>query len=223
MDWTAFRLSLDLAVATCLILLPLALLVGRWLAWTRIRGRSWIEALIALPLVLPPTVLGYYVLVGLGMRSPLGRAAAGLLGHPLPFSFAGLLVASLLVNLPFAIQPVQRAFEAIPAELREAAAVCGSSAWRTFGAIELRLAWPGVVSAAALTLAHTMGEYGVVLMVGGNIPGQTKTVAVAIYDRAQAFDTWAAGVMSATLLLFSLVTIGVVYSLAGRPGVARAG
>ena len=218
MDWTAFGLSLKLAAWTCAILLPGALLLGRVLAWRRFALRGWIEALITLPLVLPPTVLGYYLLVSMGGASPFGQAWERVFGQGLVFHFGGLLAASVLVNLPFAVQPIQRALEGIGPEVREAAWVSGMSPWTTFLKVELPLAWPGVISAMALTFAHTMGEFGVVLMVGGNIPGQTKTIAVAIYDRAQAFDTGAAGIMSATLLAFSMVAIGLSYILPRRVG-----
>ena len=217
-DWTAFAVSLKLAAGTAVILLPLGIASSRVLAFRVRRGKALLEALIALPLVLPPTVLGFYLLVSFGDASPLGRAWSALFGHPLAFSFGGLLVASLIVNLPFAVQPMQRAFEALPPDLREAAWVSGLTPWQTFVRIELPLAWPGVLSAFALTFAHTMGEFGVVLMVGGNIPGQTRTVALAIYDRVQAFDTSAAGSMSALLLALSIIAITIVYGLTGRVG-----
>ena len=217
MDWAALDLSLSLAFWTCVVLLPLGIVVGRPLAWGRIPGKGFIEALIALPLVLPPTVLGYYLLVSLGGGSPIGQSYEAMTGRSLVFSFDGLLLASIVFNLPFAIQPIYRAFEAVPTDVREAAWCSGMSPWRTFWRIELPLAWPGIVSALALTFAHTLGEFGVVLMVGGNIPGETKTVAIAIYDRVQAFDDKAAGTLSALLLAFSFVAIALVYTLA-RPG-----
>ena len=216
MDWTAFSLSLALAAWTLAILLPLGIVAGRWLASTSSRARPWLEALTALPLVLPPTVLGYYLLVAFGARSPLGAAIERLFGAPLVFSFAGLVVASVLVNVPFAVQPLQRAFASIPHEVREAAQCCGLSRWQAFARIELPLAWPGVLSAAVLTFAHTLGEFGVVLMVGGSIPGETKTIAIAIYDRVQAFDTAAAGTMALALLVVSFVTVALSYVLSGR-------
>jgi molybdate transport system permease protein len=218
MDWTAFSLTLTLAAWTCALLLPLAIVVGRQMAWRKFKGRSFLEALIALPLVLPPTVLGYYLLVSMGSASPFGRAWESLFGQPLVFHFGGLLAASVLVNIPFAIQPVQRAFEAIAPEVREAAWTCGMSRWTTFRRVELPLAWPGILSALALTFAHTMGEFGVILMVGGNIPGETKTIAVAIYDRTQAMDYASAGIMSAALLVFSMLAIGLTHMLTGRIG-----
>ncbi|MFN7086157.1 MAG: molybdate ABC transporter permease subunit [Burkholderiales bacterium] len=216
MDWIALRLSLDLAAWTMLILLPLGIWFGRLLAWRRFRGKALVEALLALPLVLPPTVLGFYLLVAFGGASPLGQAYQRVFGHQLAFSFEGLLLASVLFNLPFAIQPMQRGFEAVPQEVRDAAACCGLSRWRTLWRIELPLAWPGILSALVLTFAHTLGEFGVVLMVGGSIPGETKTIAIAIYDRVQAFDTAAAGMMSAALLLISLLAIGSTYIATSR-------
>jgi len=216
MDWNALELSIRLALWTCAVLLPVGLCVARVLAWRSFRAKGFVEALIALPLVLPPTVLGYYLLVAFGATSVLGRAYQSLFGSSLVFTFEGLLLASVIFNLPFAIQPLQRAFEAVPLHVREAAWVSGLSSWRTFWRVELPLAWMGVVSALALVFAHTLGEFGVVLMVGGSVPGETKTVAIAIYDRVQAFDDVAAGMMSAFLLAFSFVAIGLVYMLAGR-------
>ena len=216
MDWVALGLSFRLGVLTVLLLLPVGIFCGRQLAYRDFRGKVLVEAAVALPLVLPPTVLGYYMLVAMGDAAPLGAAWRALTGGSLVFSFEGLLAASIVFNLPFAIQPLQRAFEAIPANLREAAWVGGMSPWRTFFRVEAPLAWPGLLAAFALTFAHTLGEFGVVLMVGGNIPGETKTIAVAIYDRVQAFDDAAAGLMSAALLIFSFVAIGLVYMVGGR-------
>jgi len=218
MDWAALKLSLELAFWTMLVLLPVGIWLGRLLAWRRFRGKALLEALLALPLVLPPTVLGYYLLVAMGGASPIGEFYQRLTGHTLVFSFEGLLVASVIFNLPFAIQPMQRAFEAIAPEVREAAACCGLSLWRMLWRIELPLAWPGILSALVLTFAHTLGEFGVVLMVGGSIPGETKTIAIAIYDRVQAFDTAGAGIMSAALLLISLIAIGSTYMMTARVG-----
>jgi molybdate transport system permease protein len=221
MDWPALLLSLELALCTMLILLPVGIWIGRKLAWSQFRGKSLVEALLALPLVLPPTVLGFYLLVVMGGNSPIGQAYQALFGSQLTFSFAGLLVASLLFNLPFAIQPMQRAFEAVPRDVREAARCCGLSPWRVLRRIELPLAWPGILSALVLTFAHTLGEFGVVLMVGGSIPGETRTIAIAIYDRVQAFDDQAAGLMSAVLLLNSLCAIGLSYFATSRLAARR--
>ena len=215
MDWAALSLSLQLALATTLILLPLAVLLARPLAWRAFRGRSLVEALVALPLVLPPTVLGFYLLVALGDASALGQAYQALTGRALVFTFDGLLLASIVFNLPFAVQPLQRAFDAIPREVREAAWCCGMTRWQALWQVELPLAWPGILTAIVLTFAHTLGEFGVVLMVGGNIAGETRTVAIAIYDRVQAFDDHGAAVMSATLLAFSFAAIAAI-NLLGR-------
>jgi molybdate transport system permease protein len=218
MDWVALRLSLLLSLLTCLLLIPPALWIARRFAWHPFRGRGIAEALVALPLVLPPTVLGYYLLVALGGDSPLGRWYQALTGETLVFSFRGLVVASLLFNLPFAVQPMQRAFEGVPRHVREAAWCSGLSNWRTFWRIELPLAWPGVVGAIALVFAHTLGEFGVVLMVGGNIPGETRTVAIAVYDQVQAFDLRGAGIMSLALLGMSMAAMAVVFMFTGRRG-----
>jgi molybdate transport system permease protein len=218
MDWTALRLSIELGALTVLFLLPVGILAGRALAYRDFPGKGLVEALIALPLVLPPTVLGFYLLVALGAASPLGQAWQAAVGRPLVFSFEGLVLASVLFNLPFAIQPMQRGFEAIPAELRAAAACCGMTPWRAFARVELPLAWPGVLTAMVLSFAHTMGEFGIVLMVGGSVPGETRTAAIAIYDRVQAFDDAAAGRMSAALLAVSLAAIALSYAFSRRIG-----
>jgi molybdate transport system permease protein len=218
MDWTALGLSLRLAGWTVVILLPVAVILGRALAYRRFRGKVLIEALVMLPLVLPPTVFGFYLLVAFGGNSPVGELWQRLFGHQLVFSFEGLVVASVIFNLPFAIQPAQRGFEAVPVEVREAAATCGMSPARSLWRVELPLAWPGVMTAMVLTFAHTLGEFGIVLMVGGSIPGETKTIAIAIYDRVQAFDNRGAAVMSAVLVGISLVTIALTYWLSARVG-----
>ncbi len=206
-DQEALLLSLRLALWTLLLIIPF----GIWVAHALQKmgsSKSWIEAALALPLVLPPTVLGYYLLVGLSGKS--------FLGTPFVFSFLGILIASFIVNLPFAIQPIQRAFEAINHEVIEAAEVSGLSQWQIFRLIELPLAWRGITSAAVLTFAHTLGEFGVVLMVGGAIPGETKTVSIAIYDKVQSFDTSGAGILSLILLGTSLIAIMLSYGVFGR-------
>lgn len=221
MDWTALSISVNLALWTCALSLPLGLGLARALAWRRFRLKGFCEAAIALPLVLPPTVLGYYLLVGLGPDTALGGLLASVAGQPLVFSFAGLVVASIIFNLPFAVQPMQRALEAIPANLREAAWCSGLGSWQTFWRIELPLAWQGILSAMVLVFAHTLGEFGVVLMVGGNIPGETQTIAISIYDRVQALDDGSAAAMSAFLLLFSFGAIGIIYMTSGGHRPAR--
>jgi len=216
MDWQAFNISLRLGLVTCVILIPAGIVISRQLAWRQFRGRNTLQALLALPLVLPPTVLGFYLLVAMGSHSAIGRTYEGLFGSPLVFSFEGLLVASILFNIPFAVQPIQRGFEAIPQSVREAAWSCGLSGWATFWKIELPLAWPGIAGATVLTFAHTLGEFGVVLMVGGNIEGETRTIAISIYDRVQAFDNYSAGIMSAILLAISFAAIVLIYTFNDR-------
>lgn len=218
MDWQALTLSLQLALWTVALLLPISIFAGRALAFHRFRGKALVEALIMLPLVLPPTVLGFYLLTSFGRGSSLGTLWQSLFGHSLAFSFEGLVLASLLVNLPFAIQPAQRGFEAIPQDVRDAAACCGLSPLKRLWKIDLPMAWPGVLTAMVLSFAHTLGEFGVVLMVGGSIPGETKTIAIAIYDRVQAFDDASASTMSALLVALSLTTIAITVALSSRIG-----
>ena len=221
MDWTALRISLWLGVGTIVILLPLGVWFGRLLAIHDFRGKLVVESLVTVPLVLPPTVLGFYLLVAFGVRSPIGQAFQSLLGHPLPFSFQGLLMASAIANIPFVVQPIQRGFESIPSDVRDAAACCGLTPWQQFLRIELPLAWPSVLTASILAFAHTLGEFGVVLMVGCNLPGQTRTLSVAIYDRMQAFDDRSAGIMAATLLAISVATLMTTTALSRRMSPSR--
>lgn len=216
MDWESLLLSIKLSTITVIFLLPVGIILGRYLAYRQFYGKSLLQALLAIPLVLPPTVLGYYLLVFLGGSSSLGRSLETLFGQTLVFSFEGLIIGSIIFNLPFAIQPMQRAFESIPREIREAGACCGLPPIKVLLKIELPLAWTGIVSAMVMTFAHTLGEFGVVLMVGGNIPGETKTIAIAIYDRVQAFDNQAAATMSAFLLIFSVIAISFTYLVTER-------
>ena len=216
MDWTALGLSLRLGTLTVAVLLPVAFLLARWLAYGRFRGRGFVEALVALPLILPPTVVGFYLLSVFGRGSPVGAAFESLLGHPLVFSFEGLVLASVLVNLPFAVQPMQNALAAIPTSVRDAARCCGLSPLAAIRRIELPLALPGIATGAVLTFAHTLGEFGVVLMVGGSIPGETRTIAIAIYDRVQAFDEPAAATMALVLLVMAVAALGISNTLARR-------
>ena len=210
MDWSALQVSLLLAALTTLVLLPLGLGLARWLAVTSWAGRPLVEALLLLPLLLPPTVMGFYFLVALGQGSALGAWLAQHWGVRLVFSLQGLLLVSVLVNLPFMVQPIQRAFAAVPTALREAAWVSGLGPWATFWRVELPLAWPGLVAGVALTMAHTLGEFGVVLMVGGNIPGETRTLSVAIYDRVQSFDLPGAHLMALALVVVSVLALSLV-------------
>jgi molybdate transport system permease protein len=218
MDWAAFWLSIRLGVLTVALLLPIGVWLGRLLAYRQFRGKAIVEGLVALPLVLPPTVFGYYLLVTFGAASPIGQLWHSVFGGQLVFTFEGLLIASIIFNLPFAIQPMQRAFEAIPSDVREAAQCCGMSPWQGLLRVELPLAWPGILTALVLSFAHTLGEFGIVLMVGGSIPGETKTIAIAIYDRVQAFDDASAAKMSALLLAVSLVTITATFYFSRRVG-----
>jgi molybdate transport system permease protein len=212
MDWQAARVSFLLAGLSAALLLPLGLWLARWLALTTWRGKSLVEALLMLPLLLPPTVIGFYLLSALGQQSALGAWLAQHLNLRLVFTFEGLLLASLLINLPFMVQPLQRAFAAIDPSVREAAWVSGLSHWQTFRRIELPLAWPGALAGVALTAAHTLGEFGVVLMVGGAVAGETKTLSIAIYDRVQAFDNAGAHSMALALLGLSLAALVLVFA-----------
>ncbi|MDP3422433.1 MAG: molybdate ABC transporter permease subunit [Burkholderiaceae bacterium] len=216
MDWSALWLSLELAAVTLVVLLPGGLWLGRWLAYHRFAGKALVEAVVVLPLVLPPTVLGYYLLVSLGGNSPIGRWVEAHLGIHLTFNFLGLVVASVVFNIPFMVQPVQRAFEAIDPQLIEAAQVSGLGFWQTLWRVELPLVWTGVVSACVLTFVHTLGEFGVVLMVGGSIPGETKTIAIAIYDSVQSFDLDGANRMALLLLVLSLAAVAASFVATAR-------
>jgi molybdate transport system permease protein len=216
MDWQALALSVKLSGVTLLFLLPIGILFGRWLAYRQFPGKSFLQTLLTLPLVLPPTVLGYYLLVVFSPNQGLGLWLSNTIGTTFVFNFEGLVLASIIFNLPFAIQPMQRAFASIPREIREAAACCGMSPRQVLWKIELPLAWPGIISAMVMCFAHTLGEFGIVLMVGGNIPAETQTIAISIYDRMQAFDNKSASIMSLCLLLFSMLTISFTYWLSER-------
>ena len=216
MDWSAIGLSVRLAAATTSILLVLGLPLAGWLALSQRRGRWVVDALVALPLVLPPTVLGFYVLVALGPRSPIGRAYEAIVGSAIVFSFQGLLVASVLYSLPFAVQPFAAAFAAVDRNLIETAWCLGASRVRTFVRIVVPLARPGIIAGMVLSFAHTVGEFGVVLMIGGNLPGSTRTVSISIYDDVQAFDYARAGRTAALLLAFSFVVLAMTYRLQRR-------
>lgn len=217
MDAAALLLSAQLAGLTTAVLVVLGLPIAWWLVTSRLRWKFLVEAVVALPLVLPPTVLGFYLLTGLGPRSPLGRAFEAVAGHPFPFSFAGLLVASVLYSLPFAVQPFAGALAGVDRRLVEASHALGVSRLATFFKVTLPLAWPGVLAGAVLTFAHTLGEFGVVLMVGGNVPGRTRTLSVAIFDHVEALEYGAAHRTAALLLAISFAVLALVYGLQRRP------
>ena len=218
-DWQAFWLTLQLAVAVSCILLVLGMPVAYWIAFSRRRWKFLVEAIVALPIVLPPTVLGFYVLVALGPRSPLGRWWISQTGHTLAFTFTGLVIGSILYSLPFAVQPFAASFASVDPKLVAASATLGSSPLRTFFRVIAPLSLPGLVTGTALSFAHTMGEFGVVLMVGGNIPGITRTVSIDIFDRVQASDYSGANATSLLLLAFCFAILAVVYGLNRRPWV----
>jgi molybdate transport system permease protein len=217
MDLAALRLSLVLSASTTLALLALGLPLAHWLAHTRFRLRFLVEAVVALPLVLPPTVLGFYLLWGLGPRGALGPAFEAVLGHPFPFSFAGLLVASILYSLPFAVQPFAAAISSVDPRLVEASWALGVSRLGTFLRVTLPLSWNGILAGAVLAFAHTMGEFGVVLMVGGNIPGKTRTLSMSVFESVEALDYAAAHQSAALLLAISFAVLALVYGLQRRP------
>lgn len=216
MDWQAFWLSIKLSSMTVVILIPLAIFAAKFLAYGDFKAKPWLEALVMVPLVLPPTVVGYYLLVGLGSQSLVGQWLATYLGTSLVFNFSGLVLASVLINIPFALQPIQRAFEAIPMDVRDAALCCGMSPWARLYKIELPMVWPGVLTAIVLCFSHVLGEFGVVLMLGGNIAGETKTLSIAIYDSVQAFDLAAASSMSLFLLVFAVSVLALTSHLSRR-------
>jgi molybdate transport system permease protein len=212
MDLAALSLTLRLAALTTAILLLLATPIAAWLASGHSYPRRIVQAVVALPLVLPPTVLGFYLLVGLGPTTAVGRALIHLLGHTLAFTFSGLVVGSLIYSLPFAVQPLYAGFVAVDRSLLETARVLGASPPNVFRRITLPLTRASFLTAAVLTFAHTVGEFGVVLMLGGNIPGVTRTLSISIYDQVQDVDYHAAGIASLLLLLFSFAALLLVYS-----------
>lgn len=216
MDWTALRLTLELASATTVILLAIGLPLAYALARGRWPGRGLLETVVSLPLLLPPTVLGFYLMWALGPRSPLGRTYESVVGHSLPFSFPGILLASVIGNLPFMMRPLIAAFSRIDTRLLETSWCLGVSRLATFFRVTLPLAWPGVLSALVMTFAHAIGEFGVVLMVGGNIPGVTRTLSIAIYDDVQALDYARASQMSLLLLAFSAIVLLFVHTVSRR-------
>ena len=217
MDVEALRLSFTLAALTTFALLVIGLPVAAWLATSRWRWKPIVESVVALPLVLPPTVLGFYLLVAMGPTSPFGRAWIATFGRPLAFSFEGLLLASVVYSLPFAVQPFAAALSAVDPRLVEASHTLGVSRLATFFRVSLPIAAPGVVAGAVLTFAHTLGEFGVVLMVGGNIPGETRTLSIAIFDAVEQLDYATASRTALFLLALSFAVLVVTYSLRRRP------
>lgn len=217
MDWTAVALSLRLATLVSLVLLVVGVPIAYWLTFSTWRGKFLVEAVVALPLVLPPTVLGFYLLVAMGARSPIGRAWEAWTGHGLAFTFEALVIASIIYSLPFAVQPIASAFAQVDRSLLEASALLGVGPLRTFWRVIVPLARDGLLTAAILTFAHTLGEFGVVLMVGGNLPGITRTVSIAIYDDVQSLNMSAAHQTALVLLMFSFVALSVVYAVSRKP------
>jgi molybdate transport system permease protein len=212
-DWQALFVTLKLDLVVCAVLIVVGIPIALWLAFSRWRWKFIVEAVVALPLVLPPTVLGFYMLLAMGPRSPLGKAYGRLWGHGLPFTFAGLVIASILYSLPFMVQPIAAAFASVDPKLISASAVLGASRWRTFLLVVFPLSVGGFLTGLVLTFAHTLGEFGVVLMVGGNIPGVTRTVSIAIYDNVQGLDYASAGRTSLLLLVASFLILSAVYAL----------
>ena len=210
-DWQAFWLTLQLAVVVSAALLVLGLPIAYWITFSKWRWKFLVEAIVALPIVLPPTVLGFYVLVALGPLNPLGRWWIALTGHTLAFTFSGLVIGSILYSLPFAVQPFAASFAGVDRRLIAASATLGASPLRTFSRVIVPLSVPGLITGAALSFAHTMGEFGVVLMVGGNIPGVTRTVSIDIFDRVQASDYSGANQTALLLLVLCFVLLAVVY------------
>jgi molybdate transport system permease protein len=214
----ALLLSIRLAVCVSAILFVIGMPLAYWLAYSQWRGKFLIESVVALPLVLPPTVLGFYVLVAMGTRGPLGKLWQAVFGHGLAFTFTGLVIASVLYSLPFAVQPLVASFESIDRKLLDASAVLGAGPLRTFYRVILPMSVPGAITALVLSFAHTLGEFGVVLMIGGNLAGATRTVSIEIYDRVQALQYAEANRMALVLLAFSFVVLSIVYGVNRRIG-----
>jgi molybdate transport system permease protein len=212
-SWEALITSLELASTTSILLIVIALPLSYWIAFSRWRWKFIVEAVVALPLVLPPTVLGFYILVAMGPQTLLGRFYEMIVGHGLPFTFSGLVFASILYSLPFAVQPIAAAFGSVERKYIEASWMLGVSNLETFFRVTIPLSWAGVLTGVVLSFAHTLGEFGVVLMVGGDIPGVTRTLSIDIYDQVQALNYSKAAVTSATLLIISFVILSIVYGL----------
>jgi len=212
----ALLLSFKLAACVSAILMIVGMPVAYWLAYSSWRGKFLLESVVALPLVLPPTVLGFYALIAMGPRGPLGKLWIALFGHGMAFTFAGLVFASVLYSFPFAVQPLMVSFEGVDRKLLHASAVLGAGSLRTFWRVILPLSFPGVVTALVLSFAHTLGEFGVVLMVGGNLAGVTRTVSIDIYDHVQSLEYGAANRMALVLMAISFGVLGLVYSVNRR-------
>jgi len=215
MDFEALWLTLRLAASTTAILLVIALPLAWWIASGRGAGRGLVQGVVALPLVLPPTVLGFYLLVALGPLTAPGRMLGRVLGHTLAFSFAGLLVGSVIYSLPFAVQPLVAGFSSVDRAYMEASAGLGASPWRSFWSVALPLTRGSLLTSVVLTFTHTVGEFGVVLMLGGNIPGATRTLAISLYDQVQEFNYGAANRTALLLVGISLVALVLIYSRRG--------
>ena len=209
----ALLLSIRLSLTVAAILFVIGVPLAYWLTFSNWRGKFLVEAVVALPLVLPPTVLGFYLLIAMGSQGPLGKFWQSAFGHGLAFTFTGLVIASVLYSLPFAVQPLAASFESIDRKLLDASSVLGAGRLRTFLRVILPLSIPGVISAIVLSFAHTLGEFGVVLMVGGNLAGATRTVSIEIYDRVQSMDYAGANQVALGLLIFSFVVLSTVYGL----------
>jgi molybdate transport system permease protein len=218
MNIEALLLSIRLALCVSTILFVVGLPLAYWLAYSRWRWKFLLEAVVALPLVLPPTVLGFYMLLAMGPRGPLGKLWHAAFGHGLVFTFAGLVIASVLYSLPFAVQPLIASFETVDHKLLVASQVLGAGRVRTFRSVILPLSVPGIITALVLSFAHTLGEFGVVLMVGGNLAGITRTVSIDIYDRAQSLDYASANRTALLLLVISFVVLSAVYGINRRAG-----
>jgi len=216
MNWEAFATTLKLATVTSGILLVIALPLSYWVAFSKWRWKFLVEAVVALPLVLPPTVLGFYILVAMGPQSPLGRLYESITSHGLPFTFQGLVVGSVLYSLPFAVQPIAAAFRSVDRKHIEASWMLGVSNLGTFFRVIVPQSWAGLMTGVVLTFAHTIGEFGVVLMVGGDIPGVTRTLSIDIYDQVQALNYSSAALTSAMLLIVSFLVLSIVYGLNRR-------
>ena len=220
MDWQAIWLTARLAAIVSAILLVISLPLAHWLTFSRRRWTFLVESVVSLPLVLPPTVLGFYLLMAMGSRSPRGRWWRTLTGSGLAFTFEGLVVASVFYSLPFAVQPIAAAFAQVDPSLQEASATLGAGRLRTFLRVTLPLSIEGVIAGVVLSFAHTVGEFGVVLMVGGSIPGVTRTVSIAVYDHVQSLQYGAANQTALVMLAFSMAVLLVVYALRRRPWAA---